>query len=304
MAYASARRRSAPRACCFPLLPDHSLTHRGGSCKMAGPNQKRSQHDHPVREFPGAVLHAVLRGARHRRLCERRGWRSTFRLSSDPDRTAAALRSGEVEVMWGGPLRVLLTHDADPASDVVCFCDVVARDPFFVIGREPRPSFRPADLTRSGWVRCRRCRRPGYVCRTISGAMALTRTAVTRVTDGTMAANALALRAGAAGCRATVPALCGGSAGLGRGASLVCGREPGADGLYDAGDAARRDRAETGRIAGDGAGDAPNAALDPRRHRGRKYSTCWRRISRMCRRRSMQPRSTGTARWSFTGLTR
>ncbi|HBK05958.1 MAG TPA: ABC transporter substrate-binding protein [Acetobacteraceae bacterium] len=77
---------------------------------------------------------------------EREGVDVEFRLSSDPSRTAAALRSGDVEVMWGGPLRVLLTHDADPASDVVCFCDVVARDPFFVIGREPRPNFRPADL--------------------------------------------------------------------------------------------------------------------------------------------------------------
>ena len=48
--------------------------------------------------------------------------------------------------MWGGPLRVLLTHAADPAADVVCFCDVVARDPFFVIGREPKPDFRPSDL--------------------------------------------------------------------------------------------------------------------------------------------------------------
>ena len=69
------------------------------------------------------------------------GWRSISACPPTPSRTAAALRSGEVEVMWGGPLRVLLTHDADPASDVVCFCDVVARDPFFVIGREPRPSF-------------------------------------------------------------------------------------------------------------------------------------------------------------------
>ncbi len=45
----------------------------------------------------------------------RQGVEIDLRLSSDPDRTAAALRSGEVEVMWGGPLRVLLTHDADPS---------------------------------------------------------------------------------------------------------------------------------------------------------------------------------------------
>src|SRR5579862_8466150 len=69
-----------------------------------------------------------------------------LRESPDPARTAADLREGRVDVMWGGPLRVLLTHAADPASDVVCFCDVVARDPFFVIGREPRDDFRPRDL--------------------------------------------------------------------------------------------------------------------------------------------------------------
>jgi NitT/TauT family transport system substrate-binding protein len=120
-----------------------------------------------------------------------------FRLSSDPNKTAAALRSGEVEVMWGGPLRVLLTHAADPASEVVCFCDVVARDPFFVIGREPRSSFRPADLSglRLGTVSevptpwlCLQddLRRDG-----IDPAM------LNRVTDRTMAANAEALRMGA-----------------------------------------------------------------------------------------------------------
>src|ERR1700756_4621235 len=61
--------------------------------------------------------------------------------SADPAHAAAALRRGEVDVMWGGPLRVLLTHAQDPTADSVCFCDVIARDPFFIIGRTPRPKF-------------------------------------------------------------------------------------------------------------------------------------------------------------------
>jgi NitT/TauT family transport system substrate-binding protein len=69
-----------------------------------------------------------------------------LRDSPNPGDTAADLRAGRIDVMWGGPLRVLLTHAADPNADVVCFCDVVARDPFFVVGREPRPGFKPADL--------------------------------------------------------------------------------------------------------------------------------------------------------------
>lgn len=66
--------------------------------------------------------------------------------SPDPASAVKALRSGEVDVMWGGPLRVMMAHDAEPGSDLVCFCDVVARDPFFIIGRQPRPDFRFADL--------------------------------------------------------------------------------------------------------------------------------------------------------------
>jgi NitT/TauT family transport system substrate-binding protein len=66
--------------------------------------------------------------------------------SPSPPMTVKALRAGEIDVMWGGPLRVMMTRDVEPQSDLVCFADVVARDPFFVIGREPRPDFRFADL--------------------------------------------------------------------------------------------------------------------------------------------------------------
>lgn len=66
--------------------------------------------------------------------------------SPDPGVANAALRSGAADVMWGGPLRVLLAHDGDPASELVCFCQVVARDPFFILGREPRPDFTLGDL--------------------------------------------------------------------------------------------------------------------------------------------------------------
>jgi NitT/TauT family transport system substrate-binding protein len=119
-----------------------------------------------------------------------------FRLSSDPEQTAASLRSGEIEVMWGGPLRVLLTHDADPGSDVVCFCDVVARDPFFVIGREPRPAFRPADLAHVRLGTVSEVPTPWLCLQDDIRRDGVDPTVVTRVTDQTMAANAAALLAG------------------------------------------------------------------------------------------------------------
>ena len=63
-----------------------------------------------------------------------------------PPAAVQSLRAGEVDVIWGGPLRVMTLHDTEPGVDLVCFCDVVARDPFFVIGPRPRPDFKLADL--------------------------------------------------------------------------------------------------------------------------------------------------------------
>jgi NitT/TauT family transport system substrate-binding protein len=119
-----------------------------------------------------------------------------FRLSADPEQTAAALRAGEVEVMWGGPLRVLLTHAQDPASEVVCFCDVVARDPFFVIGREPRPAFRPADLASACIGTVSEVPTPWLCLQDDIRADGMDPASVPRVTTGSMAENVAALRAG------------------------------------------------------------------------------------------------------------
>ena len=120
----------------------------------------------------------------------------TFRESGDPERAAADLRVGSVDVMWGGPLRVLLTHDANPASDLVCFCDVVARDPFFVIGREPRPEFRPADLTRVRLGTVSEVPTPWLCLQDDIRRDGADPAMVTRVIDATMAQNTAALAGG------------------------------------------------------------------------------------------------------------
>lgn len=66
--------------------------------------------------------------------------------SPGPGRAEAALAAGAAEVMWAGPMRIIKTHDEDPQSPLACFAEVVARDPFSLVGREPRPDFRLADL--------------------------------------------------------------------------------------------------------------------------------------------------------------
>jgi NitT/TauT family transport system substrate-binding protein len=73
--------------------------------------------------------------------------------SPAPAAAAAGLLDGSIDISWGGPMRVMKAHDDDARSPMVCFCEVAARDPFFLVGKADHlkgdPStFRLADLTR------------------------------------------------------------------------------------------------------------------------------------------------------------
>lgn len=67
-------------------------------------------------------------------------------LSPSTRRTATSLLDGSVDVSWGGPMRVMMHHDRDPDCPLVCFGQVVARDPFILVGRKRNPSFSWRDL--------------------------------------------------------------------------------------------------------------------------------------------------------------
>ena len=67
-------------------------------------------------------------------------------VSPSTTQTATQLLDGTVDISWGGPMRVMMHHDADPRCPLVCFAQVVARDPFMLIGRTRKPHFRFQDL--------------------------------------------------------------------------------------------------------------------------------------------------------------
>jgi len=52
-----------------------------------------------------------------------------------PAATAPRLLDGSIDLSWGGPMRVMKAREIDPQSPLVCFCDVAARDPFYLVGR-------------------------------------------------------------------------------------------------------------------------------------------------------------------------
>jgi NitT/TauT family transport system substrate-binding protein len=54
--------------------------------------------------------------------------------SGAPGDAIAHLVDGSIDLTWGGPMRVMTAHDRDAQSPLLCFGEVVSRDPFFLIG--------------------------------------------------------------------------------------------------------------------------------------------------------------------------
>src|SRR5262249_12238208 len=61
--------------------------------------------------------------------------------SPAPAAAAAGLLDGSIDISWGGPMRVMKAHDEDRNSPMLCFCEVAARDPFFLVGKSGSAGF-------------------------------------------------------------------------------------------------------------------------------------------------------------------
>ncbi len=65
--------------------------------------------------------------------------------SNGPGGGPQALLDGKAEITWGGPMRIMKARDENGPS-YMCFCEVVRRDPFYLVGRGGAGSFKLADL--------------------------------------------------------------------------------------------------------------------------------------------------------------
>lgn len=126
----------------------------------------------------------------------REGIETELRNSPDPAYSAEALRRGEADVIWGGPLRVLTMHARDPSCSLVCFADCVRRDPFFVIGRTPRPEFTLAMLKTARLATVAEVTPPWLCLQQDLREAGIDPASIPRVHGPSMAENAAALRAG------------------------------------------------------------------------------------------------------------
>lgn len=67
--------------------------------------------------------------------------------SATPGAGTAALLDGSADVTWGGPMRVMKARD-EAGPPIMCFCEVVRRDPFYLLARSGIDHVALADLPR------------------------------------------------------------------------------------------------------------------------------------------------------------
>ena len=107
-----------------------------------------------------------------------------------------ALLDGAVEVLWAGPMRVMKHHDDNPGSALVCFAEIVCRDPFSIVGRHPNPGFRLADLARMRIATVGEVPTPWLCLQEDLRQAGINPAQLDRVADRSMTENLLALREG------------------------------------------------------------------------------------------------------------
>lgn len=110
--------------------------------------------------------------------------------------TIQILSAGGAEVSWGGPMRLMLALDKDPQADPVAFCEVVARDPFFLIGRTANSRFRMQDLVGKTVATVSEVPTPWICLQRDLRLAGIDPASIKRAPERTMAENAAALRAG------------------------------------------------------------------------------------------------------------
>src|SRR5262249_23159549 len=108
----------------------------------------------------------------------------------------ARLLDGSIDVTWGGPMRVMKARDREPASPLVCFGEVVARDPFYLVGRPDIDSFSFADLGRLRFATVSEVPTPWMCLQDDLRRAGIDPVALARVADRTMEDNLAALRDG------------------------------------------------------------------------------------------------------------
>jgi NitT/TauT family transport system substrate-binding protein len=107
-----------------------------------------------------------------------------------------ALIDGNADVIWAGPMRIMKHHDEHSSSPLVCFAEIVSRDPFSLVGNRHKPDFRLSDLAQMRFASVSEVPTPWLCLQHDLREAGLDPDLLDRVADRTMAENLAALREG------------------------------------------------------------------------------------------------------------
>jgi len=141
-----------------------------------------------------AVFYAPFYAAQARGFYAREGVEVELLTSSAPGGGPTAMADGSADLTWGGPLRVMKARDEDPASPLVCFCEVVGRDPFFLVGNRDAQRFRLEDLSRLSFATVSEVPTPWLCLQHDLRERGIDPAKLARITNATMGENLAALR--------------------------------------------------------------------------------------------------------------
>lgn len=127
---------------------------------------------------------------------EAEGVSVTLGTSANLGSVSDQLQSGEVDVYWGGPMRIMMNHDRDPDCGIVGFCEAVCRDPFFIIGAVARPDFALSDLAELSLASVNEVPTPWMCLQDDVRRAGIDPSTLSRIDDRSMPENVAALRAG------------------------------------------------------------------------------------------------------------
>jgi len=143
-----------------------------------------------------AVFYAPFYVAELRGHYARQGLEVRRDTAGDPSKAAENLLAGRADVAWSGPMRPILLRAKDASCPLRSFCAVVMKDPFYLVGRGPRPGFSLRDLASLRLGSVSEVPTPWWCLQEDIRQAGLDPVALNPVTDRSMAQNGEAVLAG------------------------------------------------------------------------------------------------------------
>jgi NitT/TauT family transport system substrate-binding protein len=116
--------------------------------------------------------------------------------SPSPGAAVSGLIDGSIDVSWGGPMRVMKARDEPQGPPLVAFCEVVRRDPFYLVARPGLAKFQLADLRHLRFGSVSEVPTPWLCLQHDLREIGVDPDALSRIPDRSMGENLAALRSG------------------------------------------------------------------------------------------------------------